>query len=485
MRMNKLLKRKTRTHEGAPAWPAVTPAQQLRRSVLACLLWEDEFYEDGISIAGRIAMAGKEVEPAVLAALAVEARSDFNLRHVPLLLLSVLAREGSGSSLVGDTIARVIRRADELAELIVVHATVNNVPPDKVKKTLSAQMKKGLARAFQKFDGYQLAKYNRDGAIKLRDVLFLSHAKPRDEAQAALWKQLVDGTLPSPDTWEVSLSGGKDKKETFTRLLEEGKLGYLALLRNLRTMVEAGVPRDLIRDAVLARKGAGRVLPFRYVAAARACPQMEPVLDQALAAAIADLPPFEGRTAVLVDVSGSMGSPLSRRSDLKRMDAAAALASILNGDLRVFSFSDRVKEVAPRRGMAGVDAIVKSQPMGGTRLGEAVSFINERVPHDRLIVVTDEQSHSAVPDPVVERAYLINVASYRNGVGYGKWLHIDGFSEAVIRYIAVLEAEVKKPWQPPAAASDGAAAEETSIDPLREQPRDAWRLALGPLDPEG
>lgn len=476
MRINKRRKPQHRTHEGAPAWPALTPEQKLRRSVLACLLWEKEFYEDGVTIAGRIAALAQEVEPAVLAALAVEARTRFNLRHVPLLLLSVLALYGSGSSLVGDAIERVIQRADELAELIVVHAAMNDVPPDKVKGVLSAQMKKGLARAFQKFDAYQLAKYDRDGPVKLRDVLFLSHAKPLDEDQAALWKKLVDGTLESPDTWEVSLSGGADKKETFTRLLSEGKLGYLALLRNLRNMTEAGVDPELVRAAVLARKGAHRVLPFRYVAAARACPQMEPVLDQALAAAIADLPAFAGQTAVLVDVSGSMGWPLSRKSDLTRMDAAAALASLINGDVRVFSFSDGVKEVPPRRGMAGIDAIRNSQPMRGTRLGEAVTFVNEQVPHDRLIVVTDEQSHSRVPDPVVERAYMINVASYKNGVGYGKWLHIDGFSEAVFRYVAVLEAERTE-----AQRGDGEA-ESVHSDPVRETVPDAWRLALAPLD---
>jgi len=33
----------------------------------------------------------------------------------------------------------------------------------------------------------------------------------------------------------------------------------------------------------------------------------------------------------------------------------------------------------------------------------------------------------------------INVASYKNGVGYGKWTHIDGWSESVIEYIRALE----------------------------------------------
>ncbi|MDR6826498.1 hypothetical protein J2W99_000206 [Bosea robiniae] len=377
-------------------------------------------------------LAGK-VAPEKVAALAIEARSQFHLRHVPLLLTSALARH-SGGKLVEDAVAGVIQRADELSELAAIHAKVNGVTPDKVKPKLSAAMKRGLARAFLKFNEYALAKYNRDNAVRLRDVLFLCHAKPDSPEREALWKRLAAGELAAPDTWEVALSGGADKRETFERLIREGQLGYLALLRNLRNMVDAGCDMGLVRSAIVARKGADRVLPFRYVAAARAAPRLEPEIDTALCEAVASAPRLSGKTIVLVDVSGSMDAPLSARSDLKRIDAAAALASVVHGDLRVFSFSDRLVEVPPRRGMAGVDAVIRSQPHGSTYLGQAVTMLN-REPHDRLIVITDEQSHDRVPDPAAKLAYMINVASAKNGVGYGKWTHIDGFSESVIRYI--------------------------------------------------
>lgn len=421
-----------RTAGGAPAFPHLNPMQQLRRSVLSCLLWEQEFYESGQSIGDRIASLAGQVTPEQLSALAIEARSEHNLRHVPLLLTAELAKHGG--PIVSDTIAQVIQRADEVSEFLTIYWRNGKTP-------IAKQVKKGLARALTKFDAYQLAKYDREKAIRLRDVLFMVHAKPKDEAQAALWKQLVDGTLPSPDTWEVALSGGADKRETFERMLREGTLGYLALLRNLRNMTEAGVDEALIRDAVLARRGAQRVLPFRYVAAARACPRLEPVIDQALSEAVAAMPVLPGRTAILVDVSGSMDAKLSAKSDLSRADAAAALASIIHGDLRVFSFSNAVVEVPPRRGMAGVDAILRSQPHGGTALAEAVAAINKQVPHDRLIVITDEQSTSwrPVPDPVAKHAYMVNVASNKNGVGYGKWTHIDGFSEGILRWIYEVE----------------------------------------------
>lgn len=421
------------TAEGAKAWAHMTPMQALRRSVMSCLLWESEFYEDGEEISTRIHRLAKEVPPEDLAALAREVRTEGKLRHAPLLLLDALTVTGAGKpGLVSGAIADTILRADELSEFMAIYWR-------KGKKPLSGQVKKGLAKAFGKFDAYQLAKYNRDTKVKLRDVLFLSHAKPKDEAQAETWKALIEGTLASPDTWEVNLSGGADKKETFERLIKEGKLGYLALLRNLRNMAQANCDLDLVREAIVKRaNGANRVLPFRYVAAARACPQLEPAIDMALSEAISEMDPLPGRTIVLVDVSGSMEVLLSAQSGLKRIDAAATLASVIYGDLRVFTFSHMLVEVPPRRGMAGIDAIIKSQPHGGTLLGSALAKINT-LPHDRLIVITDEQSHDCVPDPVAKMAYMINVASNKNGVGYGKWTHLDGFSENVLKWIAAFE----------------------------------------------
>jgi len=428
------------THEGAAA-AHINAEQALRRSVMSCLLWESEFYEDGEEIGERIVRLAGQIPPHRLACIAIEAREYMNLRHVPLLLLSVLARTGKGHKEVAATIARVVQRADELSELLAIHAKINKVEPNAIKKTLSVQLKRGLAAAFTKFDEYQLAKYDREGAVRLRDALFLVHAKPKDKAQDALWKRLIGNELKVPDTWEVALSAGADKKETFERLLREGKLGYLALLRNLRNMVQAGCDADLVRDAIVARKGAQRVLPFRYVAAARAAPQFEPALDQALCEAVAEMAVLPGRTVVLVDVSGSMDAKLSARSDMTRADAAAVLASIIPGEVRVFTFSNALVEVPPRRGMAGVDAVLRSQPHMGTELGAAVRGVN-KIPHnDRLIVITDEQSHDPVGEPACARAYMINTASYKNGVGYANkgWVHIDGFSENVLRFIRGIE----------------------------------------------
>lgn len=439
------------TAGGAPAYPHLTPLQRLRRSALSCLLWEDEFYQDGKTIADQISEAASAVSLEQLASVAIEARTEHNLRHVPLLLLQHLVARSSeisartgGKRIVSDTIAKVIQRADELSEFLALYWAANP-RQDGQNAPLAKQIKIGLRTAFQNFDQYQLAKYDRAKAVRLRDVMFLVHPKPRDEVQAATWKMLANDALPAPDTWEVELSAGADKRATFERLIRERRLGYFALLRNLRNMAQAGCDDELVREAILARKGgAERILPFRFVAAARACPQFEREIDQAMVSNIEAMPKMRGTTIVLVDVSGSMDERLSARSDLTRVDAAAALAVIVPAErVRVFTFSTQTIEVPARRGMGGIDAIKRSQVHSSTYLAEAVAVV-DRIPHDRLIVITDEQAQTRVPDPVAPHAYMINVASNRNGVGYGKWTHIDGFSESVIRWMHAHEQESQR-----------------------------------------
>lgn len=421
------------THEGAPA-RRLTPLETLRRSVLACLLWEDAFYEDGEQIGERIARLAGEVKPEDVAALAIEAREQMKLRHAPLWLARGLAKRRS--PLVGTTLERVIQRPDELAEFLALYWAGGKQP-------ISAAAKRGLAAAFTKFDAYQLAKYDRRGmAIKLRDVMFLVHPKPKDAAQAATWKDLADGTLDAPDTWEVALSAGDDPRDTWTRLLVQRKLGALALLRNLRNMQDAGVARDQIRMA-LETVNVRRVLPFRFIAAARYAPDVEGELERAMFRAAAELPKLPGRTALVVDHSGSMtGAPVSRHSELDRFDAARALAMLAREqceDVVIIVFGSSAKLVSGElRGFALARALARG-PGGGTNT-EKAKGLADREGYDRIIIITDEQSHQAISAPGGRgRGYVINVAPYEHGIGYGAWTHVDGWSEAALSYVAATE----------------------------------------------
>lgn len=363
------------------------------------------------------------------------------LRHAPLLLVREMARHATHRALVAQTLASVIQRADELAEFVVLYWAEG-------KRPLSAQVKKGLAAAFTKFDEYALAKYDGAGVVRLRDVLFLSHAKPVDAAQAALWKRLIAGELATPDTWEVALStGGKEasKRDTWQRLLYERRLGALALLRNLRNLKDAHVDERLVLDALAAMK-TDRVLPFRFLAAARHAPQWEEPLESAMFRAVAALPKLPGHTVLLVDASGSMVAPLSRRTEMLRTDAAYGLAVLLREiaeKVSIYTFSNDAKLIPPHRGFALRDAMEASQPHLGTYLGKALDVVRaaaekEKQPYVRIVVITDEQAHDRVGAPR-GTGYVINVASARNGVGYGPWVHIDGWSEAVLDYIREAE----------------------------------------------
>lgn len=450
--INKNKQEDLRTAQGAKAL-AINPELQLRRSVMACMLWEDAFYEDGISIAERIANIIPQVSPEKVAQIAIEAREDFKLRHVPLLLARVLTQHGYP---VADLLERIIQRPDELTEFLAIYWKDKRQP-------LSYQVKKGLGKAFTKFNEYQLAKYNRDGNVKLKDVLFLSHAKPLNSDQEDLWKRLIEGELKTPDTWEVNLSTGKSKRETWERLMVENKLGGLALLRNLRNMDQAEVDKSLIKKSILGMK-TDRILPFRFISAAKHAPKYEAELEQAMLSCISSQEKLPGKTILIVDTSGSMYGHynVSRNSDITRVEAAAALAILIReiceepvlyataGD--DWKRQHATMEMPARKGFALRDLIVKNGLQskiggGGIFLKQVMDFVYDKEKTaDRIIVITDEQDCDTDDTRSPSKAntfgvnnYLINVSVEKNGIGYGKWIHIDGWSEAVVNYIQQFE----------------------------------------------
>jgi 60 kDa SS-A/Ro ribonucleoprotein len=402
-----------RTHEGAPA-VRLTPIRELRRSVLTALLWEDGFYEKGSALAARVADLVPQCRPEDVAALAIEARDTMYLRHVPLFLVRQLARIKGNGAIVQATLTHVIQRPDEMGEYLAMYWNGQTAGTSKRPEPLSAGSKRGLADAFRKFSAYQLAKYDRDSGVKLRDVLRLVHAKAQNVEQGALWKRVIARDLETPDTWEVSLSAGKNKRETFERLLTEKKLGALAFLRNLRNMIEAGVDPALVRARFAGPLD--KVLPFRFIAAVRHAPAFAQELNDAMLRVTAELPRLAGTTIVLVDVSPSMAVALSAKSEMQRMDAGTGLAVLIREvaeSARVFAFSSHLGEVPAYRGLALADMIRRAVPSNGTLLGTAGA------------------------------AYMINLSTSKHGVGYGQgWTaHIDGWSERVLDFIHAVEAD--------------------------------------------
>ena len=192
------------------------------------------------------------------------------MRTVPLVLCVELARLHRGDNLLSRLVARVVQRPGEITELLAYYARANGRGGTKILNRVSKQLQKGLALSFNRFDGYQLAKYNRDGAVRLRDALFLVRPTAQDAAQRTLFDQLVRGESPTPYTWETELSAlGQQVFATFAEriaavariwetLIGSGRLGYMTLLRNLRNILEADVSAGAMTQvcATLAKRAA-------------------------------------------------------------------------------------------------------------------------------------------------------------------------------------------------------------------------------------
>ncbi len=435
----------------------ISANDKLMRLTLAHMLFEDQFYVDGESSAKALQDAVKAADPAFAMELAQVARKKYKLRHVPLLLLRELIRTGYAKA---DDIAEVIQRPDEMGELLALYNKDG-------KRPLSHQLKRGLAQAFMKFNEYALAKNDKNSAAySVRDVMFLVRPKPLDEAQSELFKRIANKEMVTPDTWETQLSSGADKKATFERLMSERKLQALAFIRNLRNMVDSGISAKDIRDYSKV-VDITNVLPFRYIAAARICPQFEDMLEDMMFRSLEGVEKIKGRTVLVIDTSGSMGCGISGKSDLNRLDAACALAILAREiceEVVIYATAGcdykrthATMLIPPRRGFALAEYL-KGQEVqrkiggGGIFLVQCMDYIQKQEAAngvvERVIVFTDEQDTGGrgfEPDRAVrlskDKNYILNVGSYQNGVNSGKWHTVTGFSEAVFEYIKNLEKE--------------------------------------------
>lgn len=440
------------TFGGAKSQPT-SLKEQLDRALMSCMLFEKEFYEDGESIADRLAFLAHSCKPQDVIDLAIKARTTGNIRHAPLFVMAQLCNRTDLKGVnIPDAICGVIQRADELAEFLLMFWK------ERDKENVPRQVKLGLGRAMNKFNEYAYGKYNRKGVeLPLKNVLRMVHPVPKDDEQSEIFRKLRHDELATPDTWEVALSSGADKCEAFARLLEERKLPYMALLRNLRNMKNAGVDTDLINKALLTGN-AKRVLPFRFLSAAKEVPGWEETIEQAFIAKMVNYAKLPGKTVIVVDVSGSMNASVSSNSKLSRYDAANMMVAILREMceepvIYATGGDDYCKQhattiVPNRHGFALCDAIMWSIDTvggGGIFLKQVTDYVYGKEKNiDRVIVITDEQDCSGDNSPnlvkfVCDKNYIVNVAPYKNGVGYNKWTHINGFSAQTAEFIAGYE----------------------------------------------
>lgn len=432
MKTNKAVKRDPiYTNEGGKA-SRITSLEELKRATMSCLLWEDEFYEDGVSIADRITNLVKECinrgQYDSVIELLKKVKFDMRLRHCPLWMIVAIFKAGEKVS--KDLIASILTRPDDMGELLSLYNKDG-------KKPLANQLKKGIALAFEKFDEYQLAKWNRNANYKLVDIANLCHPNKTEAID-----KLIKGILSTPETWEVLYSAAgndKDKKKNvWLSLIETNKLPDMACLKNLRNMLDTGVSKEVVVNRINNIRN-GKLLPIDYIRAAQTNPSLENEIEAKFLTSF-DKQKLSGKTAILVDVSGSMYFNNKERAKYAMALAMIGRESCENVD--IYSFSNDNILVPNRRGFALADAIDESQEHRGTYLWKSVKIASEKN-YDRIIVITDEQSYDNPINAINKHSYIINVSTNNRGVGYEYgYKHINGFSDKVYDYIFEMENEL-------------------------------------------
>jgi hypothetical protein len=453
-------------HEGSMAYPML-PHLELYTAVVTSAL-SDSAYDKQSQRMERIKTLVDVCDPTFVAKLAVYARTKMNLRSMPLYIACLLAQRTSGTSLVSNVLDRIILRADEITELLACYALVNERSGEKQLGKLSKQIQKGLAAAFNRFDAYQFAKYNRKGAITLRDALFLVHPKAKDANQQAIFNAIVTDSLAVPYTWETELSavgqnypaGSAERaavvRATWESLIDSNKLGYMALLRNLRNILNAGVSLSHVETVVgvisnAANVATSRQLPFRFLSAYRQLLSMRSpgkrsiirtfidrwknppkvsvdlvldALESAVQASVANISGFQEDCRVLIacDVSGSMMVPVSKNSTVTNFDVGLMLGMLLRSkckraDMGMFGTTWKTINVPASPILANVQACIQREgEVGYATNGHLVleDLCQRGIVMDKIMFFTDCQLWNANNDGVhlqrVWRQYTSKVA---------------------------------------------------------------------------
>jgi len=338
-------------------------------------------------------------------------------------------------------------------------------------------LKKGLQLALGKFDEYQLAKYRGESTdCKMVDLFNLVHPAPND-AQRETYRKLMEGELKSKDTWESKLTQAgqeaktdEEKKElksqAWGELVGTGKIGYFALLRNLRNIFEQAdqatqaTALKLLTDE--RRISKSLVLPFRYLTAYKAVEEVagtQAALEAICAAcdiALANIPKLDGRTLVAVDTSGSMQTNMSDKSQAKRVEIGfllgAALAKAQSADFMIFASEAGYETIGPVPAL--FQAVSADRLIGKYSHGTNFYAIFQKPnrAYDRIMIFSDMQGwmHGGAPDQQVaeyRRLHSCNPFIYSFDLsGYGtlmfpenKVFAVAGFSEKIFKIMGLLE----------------------------------------------
>lgn len=382
-------------------------------SILLTSFANDQFYRSANETFGKLISLVIDSDKEFVAKAAVYARTKFGMRSITHVVASELALHISGKEWAKDFYNAIVYRPDDMMEILSYHVTKNGKIPN--------SMKKGFAKAFDRFDKYKLAKYRGDGkGFKLIDVVNMVHPVPNERNAEAI-NALVKGELKSFDTWESELSkagqnaeGEEDKavqkKEVWINLIRENKLGYFALLRNLRNIIEQAP--EIITEALeqLVNENAIKkslVLPFRFLTAYEEIQKLTNgkivrdvlvALNKAVDISVNNVPKFDGETLVVLDESGSMSGMSGKPSTIGSLFSAVLIKSN-NADFITFSDMARYRNVNPLDSTITVAGSIKFSS-GGTNFHSIFQTANKK--YDRVIILSDMQGWIGYNTPTKE-----------------------------------------------------------------------------------
>jgi len=378
-------------------------------SILLTSFVDDKFYESSKSTISMIKDLLKKVDPLFAAKAAIFARDKFGMRSISHVIASELAQYISGEEWSKSFYDKVVVRLDDMTEILSYYIK-NNTNPNKPKFPNS--IKKGFASAFDRYDGYSIAKYKGEGKeVKLVDIVNLVHPIPNEKNSDAL-KQLISGSLKNTETWESKLSsagqGGGDvddlKAEAWKDLLQSGKLGYFAALRNIRNIINQAPDQidnlsTLLTNEKMIKNS--RVLPFRFDTAYDEISKIGSnsdirkcliAIDKAMGISINNVPKLEGETLVAIDVSGSMKGRPSQIASL----FGSIIAKSNGCDVMTFDGSARYVNYNPTDSVISIKNSFRFTG-GSTNFHDIFKKANKA--YENIIILSDMQAFIGYQTP--------------------------------------------------------------------------------------
>lgn len=445
---------------GAPAY-SMDAKSKLVTQILTSFFNESKYYGDNSAEMQETIKAVIAKEPQFVSNLAVFARRVFNMRSVSHVLTAYLAHEASGKPYVRSTIDGVVLRGDDLTEIMAFYLQTFGKP-------IPNSLRRAIADKLVSFDEYTLAKYKGDNkSVKMRDLICLCRPRPQNSKQEDLFKRCIENRLETPLTWESELSANGNTAETWEKLINSGKVGYMALLRNLRNIIKANPCNiqqvyDIIQDPERVRKS--KQLPFRFYSAYNAVSDIAgskvfDVLENAFESSVENMPRLPGTTVIAVDISGSMGSPVSSNSEVKCYEIAMLLGLLANRiceNSYFYTFNNRLIKQAVSSKCNILETVRFASCGGGTNMSLPFQkMIDDKINADRIIVVSDSMNNGGIFDDRPTQHYA---DEYRRMSGNDIWVHgidlhgygtqqfhgkktniIAGWSEKVLDFILLAE----------------------------------------------